>query len=161
LYFRYRFLQTECGIFLDKFEVMTVFHLRDLANNKRKKITCEGVKVFQAPQYKYLNTAEMIHWAKAYHDVANYFPDEPREVEILHRDYVSSVIYTIVGAPFKKWVTDMIKIRDAEVEKKRDMNIHLDPQIAEILKKSTSDSISKGISNSLFKVSSFLNFISR
>ena len=157
----YRFLQTECGIFLDKFEVMTVFHLRDLANKKRKRIACEEVKVFQAPQYKYLNTADMIHWAKSYHDVANYFPDEPREVEKLHRDYVSTVIYSIVGEPFKTWVTGMIRIRDAELEKKKDMNVHLDPQIAAILKKSTSVSTSKGISNSLFKVSSFHNFISR
>jgi hypothetical protein len=80
---------------------MTVFHLRDLANNRRKKIACESVKVFQAPQYKYLNTSHMIEWAKQYKDVANYFPIEEREVEKLHRDFVSTVIYTIVGAPFK------------------------------------------------------------
>jgi len=51
----YRFLQTECRCFLDKIEVMTIFHLRDLANKRRRKIYCENVKVYQAPQYKGLN----------------------------------------------------------------------------------------------------------
>jgi hypothetical protein len=79
-------------------------------------------------------------------------PDEPREIEKLHRDYVSTVIYTIVGKPFSDWVEMKIKARNSDLEEKQDMNVHLDPEIAEILKNSTSISTSKGISNSLFKV---------
>jgi len=39
------------------------------------------------------------------------------------------------------------------------MNVHLDPEIAEILKNSTSISTSKGISNSLFKVGKNFKYI--
>jgi hypothetical protein len=45
-------------------------------------------------------------------------PDEPREVEKLHRDYVSTVIYTIVGKPFSDWVELKIKARNSEIEEK-------------------------------------------
>ena len=82
-----------------------------------------------------------------------------REVEKLHRDYVSTVIYTMKGKPFAVWVEKWITQRNKEVEEKNNMTVHLDPQIAEILKKSSSISISKGISNSLFKVSTLINFL--
>ena len=134
---------------------MTVLHLRDLVSNRRKIIKCEDVKIYQAPQYQGLKVEDMLLWAQAYPEVAQYLPEEPREVEKLHRDYVSTVIYTVVGSRFSDWVESKIKARNEELEAKQDMTVHLDPDIAEILKNSTSVSCQKGISNNLFKVSAF------
>ena len=77
-----------------------VYHLRDLSSGKRRKITCDDVRVYQAPQYHGLKITDMLQFAQPYQEVAEALPLEPREVEKLHRDYVSTVIYTIVGQPF-------------------------------------------------------------
>ena len=136
---------------------MSIYHLRDLISGKRKRIGCKEVKVFQAPQYKGLKTEHMLEFAEPYPDVARSLPMEPREVEKLHRDYISTVIYTIVGQDFSDWVENRIKERNAAVEGKKDMHVHLDPEIAAILNKSTSVSVSKGISNNLLKVSTLMH----
>ena len=61
---------------------------------------------------------------------------EPREVLKLHRNYVSNVIYTLVGTPFQAWVESKIKERNTKLEGERDMAAHMDPEIANILEKS-------------------------
>ena len=83
---------------------MTIYHLRDLANNQRLKIKCEDVKVYHAPQYEGLSIANMLELAKQYPVVISALPLEEREHLRLHRDYVSTLIYTIVGEPFVTWV---------------------------------------------------------
>ena len=102
----------------------------------------------------------MVEWAKAYLEVMECLPIEEREIVKCHRDYISTVIYSIKGKPFADWVESWIAQRNLELEEKNDMTVHLDPEIANILKKSTSISISKGISNSLFKVSKFTKLLS-
>ena len=66
---------------------------------------------------------------------------------------MSTVIYTIVGKPFSDWVELKIKERNEFIEEKQDMHVHLDQEIADILRASTSVSVSKGTSNMLLKVS--------
>ena len=105
---------------------MTIFHLRDMVSGKVKGIRCEDVKVFQAPQYSGLKTELMLKWADSYPDVAKYLPLEPRETEKLHRDYVSTVIYTVVGEPFSDWVVSKINDRNSKVEESQDMTVHMD-----------------------------------
>jgi hypothetical protein len=73
----------------------------------------------------------------------------------LHRDYVSTVIYTNVGQPFSDWVEARIRERNTALEEQQDMNVMLDPEIAQILQASNSVSVSKGISNKLLKVCLF------
>jgi hypothetical protein len=91
---------------------MTIYHLRDLAMNRRLRIKCEDVKVFQAPHYKGLSIEDMMCWAKQHPVVEQALPSEPRELLKLHRDYVSTVIYTLVGHPFVDWVESRIKLRN-------------------------------------------------
>lgn len=55
----------------------------------------------------------------------------------LHRDYVSTIIYTIVGKPFVDWVEGKIKERNTKLEQDQDMTAYLDPEIAAILQKSS------------------------
>ena len=45
----YRFLNVEVRAYLSSYHTMTVWHLRDLANGKRKIIKCEKVKVLPIP----------------------------------------------------------------------------------------------------------------
>ena len=100
----------------------------------------------------------MLLFAEAYPAVLKCLPSEKREIEKLHRDYVSTVIFTIVGKPFSDWVESKIKDRNDEVEDKQDMNVYMDPEIAAILKNSSSVSVAKGISNNLFKVGHLTSF---
>ena len=48
--------------------------------------------------------------------MVKFLPSEHREVLKLHRDYVSTVIYTVVGRPFIDWVEDRIKERNDKLE---------------------------------------------
>ena len=95
----------------------------------------------------------MLEFAEDYPDVALALPIEPREILKLHRDYISTLIYTLVGDEFSDWVEEQTKTRNKYVEDKKDTNVHLDPDIARILQASTSISVTKGISNNLLKVS--------
>ena len=79
---------------------MTVYHLRDLASNERERIHCDDVKVFQAPHYKGLAIEDMLTFAQNYPRVIRALPKDERDILKLHRDYVSTVIYTLVGKPF-------------------------------------------------------------
>ena len=54
----------------------------------------------------------MLQFASAYAEVAECLPVEQREILKLHRDYVSTVIYTVVGQPFADWVQDRIAERN-------------------------------------------------
>ena len=83
-------------------------------------------------------------------------PSEERDVLKLHRDYISTVIYTLVGMPFVVWVESKIHERNAKLEQEQDMVAHLDPEIAAILAKSNTVS---GKSSSLdSKVRFITNF---
>ena len=117
---------------------MTIYHMRDLASGKRRIINCEKVKVYQVPYYEGLSIADMLQFAYAYPDVADCLPLEPREVQKLPRQYISSVIYTMVGDPFAHWVEAQCKARNDKVAAERDMLITLDPEIAKIFTSSTS-----------------------
>ena len=40
----WRFLSYECGVYLSSYDTMTIFHLKDLAANRRRRIKCTEVK---------------------------------------------------------------------------------------------------------------------
>ena len=81
----YRFLSAEVRAYLSSYDTMTIYHLRDLANGKRKIINCENVRVYQVPQYEGLSIADMLNFAKTYPDVFSCLPLEEREVLKLPR----------------------------------------------------------------------------
>jgi len=45
----FRFLSSEAKIYLSPYETMTIFHLRDLAGNKRTRIKQDQVKHIDVP----------------------------------------------------------------------------------------------------------------
>ena len=79
----------------------------------------------------------MLQFAGNYPIVGNALPSEQRDILKLHRDYVSTIIYTLVGKPYVEWVEGRIKERNQKLEADHDMMVYLDPEIAEILHKST------------------------
>ena len=83
---------------------MSIYHLRDLQNNDRLRIKCDDVKVYQAPQYDGLAKSDMYEFAEDYPLVLKALPIIKKEWVKLHRDYVSTIIYTLVGHKFEAWV---------------------------------------------------------
>ena len=69
----------------------------------------------------------MLEFGKQNEQVCQALPIEEREHSRLQREYVSTLIYTIVGEPFVKWVEARIKARNAKVSEQNDMNVYLDP----------------------------------
>jgi hypothetical protein len=53
-----------------------------------------------------------------------------REIRKMPRQYVSNVIFTLLGGIFQKWVDSRILDRNQKVTIERDLNIKLDPKIA-------------------------------
>jgi len=81
---------------------MTVWHLRDLCSNKRRRIKCDDVKVIQLPHFKGLKIEELLAWAENHNhgEAMTALPIVRKEIEKLPREYIGNVIYTIAGAPF-------------------------------------------------------------
>ena len=54
----------------------------------------------------------------------------------LPRQWIINVIYSVIGEPFRQWVSEAIKKRNAELADKRDLMIELDPEIAKAFRSS-------------------------
>ena len=72
--------------------------------NKKKKIKNVDVKVVHVPHFEGLTMANMLAYASQHPQVLKYIPELEREIVFFFIDYVSNVIYTVVGEPFKTWV---------------------------------------------------------
>ena len=91
-------------IFLPPYQTVTVFHLRDLASGKRKRISCDHVRVYQVPHYEGLDTEKILAFASNYAEVAEALPLLEREINKLPRDYICNLVHSIVKQPFVTWV---------------------------------------------------------
>ena len=72
-----------------------------------------------------------------YPEVMRALPVVMKEIRKLPRNYIANILYTIVGDKFNEWVQQKVQVRNAKVAEDRDMNVDLDPEIAEIFKNST------------------------
>ena len=134
----FRFLSAECGIYLDDFKVMSIFHLRDLISGNRRKLKSEEVKHIHVPYFDSLSVEKMLEWAKRHPDVFTALPKEQNEINSLHRNYIANVIYTIVGEDFRDWINNKMQERTKRLALERNMTIQMDPEIYKIYKDSTS-----------------------
>ena len=80
----------------------------------------------------------MLEWAKAYPEVYDILPRERSERDVLHRQYVANVIYTIAGSAFSEWIDAKVKQRNLKLAEERNLNIKMDPEIYKIFKASES-----------------------
>ena len=131
-------MATEVGAYLDTYQVMSVFHLRDIISGNRMMIRSKDIKHIHVPQFTGLSVEGMLEFTKKYPKVFKALPAEQAEIESLHRAYIANVIYTIVGENFQEWVEKKLKERTKKLCSERDMNISMDPEIYKIFKSSTS-----------------------
>ena len=64
-----------------------------------------------------------------------------KEIIKLPKQYLTNVIYTIVGQNFANWVRAKIEERNAKVQKDKDLMIAVDPAIAAAFQNSTAVSL--------------------
>ena len=64
-----------------------------------------------------------------------------KEIIKLPKQYLTNVIYTIVGQDFANWVRAKIEERNAKVQKDKDLMIAVDPAIAAAFQNSTAVSL--------------------
>ena len=133
----YRFLSCEAGVYLSTYETMTIWHLRDLACNKRTKILCKDIRLQNVPNFEGLAIKDMLEFAKLHPVALEALPLEKRELEKLPRWYIANIIRTQVGLAFKNWVDQRVTERNQKVTQEKDM-IEMDAEIADIYNKSTS-----------------------
>ena len=67
----------------------------------------------------------------------------PIEKEILKipKQWIVNLVYTVAGEPFAVWVRDKVKERNEAVALKKDLNINVDPEIAQAFQNSTAVSL--------------------
>jgi len=99
----YRFLSSEVKAYLDSFETMTIWHLKDLASGSKRIIRSDNVKVLAIPQFEGLSIENLMAFANRYPEVMQALPPF-NEIAKLSRAYIGNVIFSLVGEPFAKWV---------------------------------------------------------
>jgi len=132
----YRFLTHDCGAYLASYDSMTIFHMKDLAAGKRKRIKQVEVKVITIPFFEGLKIEAMLEYAATKPQVMDCLPMVKRERERLPRQYLGNVIYTIIGEPFKQWVDSIVNSRH-EVRRQPQDQIQMDPEIARLFNESS------------------------
>ena len=101
----WRFLTSEAGVYLPAYEVVTIYHMRDLVAGKRKLIKTDDVQMINVPFFEGLSIESMLEWAASRPEpVMDALPIVKRELDKLPRAYIANVIHTLTGATFVKWV---------------------------------------------------------
>ena len=100
----YKFLAHECNTYLPPYENVTVWHLRDLASGKKRRIKGTQTKHIMVPQFSGLAIKHMLVFGARYEIVGESLPAVDGEILKLPRQYVANVIHTQVGKPFSDWV---------------------------------------------------------
>ena len=129
---------------------MTVWHMKDLVNGKRKLLKSKDIKHVDIPQFEGLAIKDLLQFAEPYKDVVMALPMTKVEVDKLPRQYIANVIYTIVGEAFATWVHRLVDARHRRVKEEEGM-IELDAEIAAIYQQSTAVSKLVGNSHNLMK----------
>ena len=63
------FLATECGIYLDTYETMSIFHLKDVISGARQHIKSKDVKHIHVPHFPGLSVDNILEFARAHPSV--------------------------------------------------------------------------------------------
>ena len=117
---------------------MSIHHLRGIVSGNRKTIKSKDVCQVHVPHFDSLSIEKMLDFAKKYPEVFEILPEESREINILHRQYIANVIYYVAGKDFTDWIDKKLKERTERLLEDRSMNIHMDPEIYEIYKQQNS-----------------------
>ena len=81
----YSFLSTEANTYLPGIETVTIWHLRDLAQGSRRRISSQEVLHVSVPQFKGLAIKHMLEYAEMHPEVLKALPTGDKEIEKLPR----------------------------------------------------------------------------
>ena len=70
----FRFLASECKVYLPKPEHVTIWHLRDIASGTKTHIKSDKVKHIAIPQYEGLTISDMLEYVDEKPVVMRYLP---------------------------------------------------------------------------------------
>ena len=76
----FKFIASDCGIYVPSYKVCTIDHLREIAGNKRKIIYAKDVRWITVPNYEGLTMQDILNFGSRYPDVARALPSIDREV---------------------------------------------------------------------------------
>ena len=119
----YRFLTHDVGAYLSSYETMTVFHMKDLVNGKRKMIKAKDIKHVTVPQFEGLSIKDLLEFAKPYDEVLAALPLVKTEIDKLPRQYIANIISTIVGKVFDELIDARVNARHEKRALEGDFNI--------------------------------------
>ena len=128
----WRFLANEVSWYLPSVDTVTIWHLRDMAMNKRSHIKNTNLRVIHIPQYEGLSVEKLMVEAKKYPNVMRALPEVEKEILKLPRAYIGNVMVTLMGDPFERWVEQRIQERNAKLKDERELELELDEDIAAI-----------------------------
>ena len=87
------------------------------------------------PQYETLSISAILTEFGDCAELWPYFPDK-KEVAKLPRQWIVNVLYSVIGEPFSDFVRQQITDRNQKMQTDHNLNIELDPEIAEAFKQS-------------------------
>ena len=70
----FRFLASEVGIYLDTYETMSIYHLKDIISGQRSRIKSKDVKFVHVPHFSSLSVEKMLEFARPYTEVYMILP---------------------------------------------------------------------------------------
>lgn len=88
------------------------------------------------PHYETLALKDIKTFIVNYPDIWNYLPAEI-ELTKLPRQYICNIIATREFFNFSSWIRNRVETRNESVKSKKNMNIEMDPELAEIFSAST------------------------
>ena len=102
----YRFLSSDCHVYLPSKTTSTIWFLKDLMSGKRTRVSCKDVKLIDVPHFEGLTINDALKWADSRPGKAKImcaFPEELREIKKLPRAWILNIINTL-DDDFGKWV---------------------------------------------------------
>ena len=126
----------ECKAFLAPLECHSIYFCKQIVRGEKKFVKCDKVCYLSVPQYKGLGIAQFLEQAQQYPLVLDFLPDK-EEWDKLPRQWLISLIYTLVGKPFADWALARMQARNDKVIEKQKLAIEMDPEILAAFNAST------------------------
>ena len=110
--------------------------MKDIINQCKRHLKNKDIQTIWVPAYENLTLAKIGEFARQQPDIGSYFPDQP-DLSKVPRQWIVNVMAAVIGTPFRDWVAACIEERNAEMNKKRDEMVAMDPDIAAAFQSST------------------------
>ena len=83
-------------LYLPNEQHVTIFHLKDLAMGRRRRINCKDIRHIHVPQYEGLKISDLKQYAEQHLDVMEALRQVDKEIDKLPRQYLANVVSNLV-----------------------------------------------------------------